>query len=41
MTKHFNPAALHPAVRKYAKEVADGTLSRREFLTRASALGAS
>ena len=41
MTKHFTPEKLHPAIRGYAKEVAEGTLSRREFLTRASALGAS
>ncbi|MGB5069208.1 MAG: ABC transporter substrate-binding protein [Albidovulum sp.] len=41
MTKHFTPGALHPAVKEYAKEVAAGTLSRREFLTRASALGAT
>ncbi|MEM6728559.1 MAG: ABC transporter substrate-binding protein [Pseudomonadota bacterium] len=30
---------LHPAARAYAREVSDGTLSRREFLTRATALG--
>ena len=30
---------LHPAARAYATEVAQGTLSRREFLTRATALG--
>ena len=41
MTRHFTPEKLHPAIRGYAKEVAEGTLSRREFLTRASALGAS
>ncbi len=41
MTKLFTPEKLHPAVRAYAQEVADGTLSRREFLTRASALGAT
>jgi peptide/nickel transport system substrate-binding protein len=30
---------MHPAVSMYAKEVLDGALSRREFLTRATALG--
>ncbi len=33
--------ALNPAVKMYAEEVKAGLLSRREFLTRASALGAS
>ena len=32
---------LHPAARLYADEVSAGTMSRREFLTRASALGVS
>tara|TARA_R110000764_G_scaffold9998_9_gene31310 strand:- start:7941 stop:9581 length:1641 start_codon:yes stop_codon:yes gene_type:complete len=32
---------IHPAARDYANEVAAGTLSRREFLTRATALGVS
>ena len=32
---------LHPAARMYAEEVKAGELSRREFLTRASALGMS
>ena len=32
---------LHPAAPRYAGEVQDGTLSRREFLTRVSALGVS
>lgn len=32
---------LHPAARMYAEEVKAGELSRREFLTRASALGLS
>lgn len=40
MTKHFAPD-VHPAAIKYAEEVRTGTLSRREFLTRASALGVS
>ncbi|MEM6760743.1 MAG: ABC transporter substrate-binding protein [Pseudomonadota bacterium] len=31
--------SIHPAARAYAQEVADGTLSRREFLTRATSLG--
>ncbi|NNE52414.1 MAG: ABC transporter substrate-binding protein [Sulfitobacter sp.] len=30
---------LHPAAKSYAREVAAGTLSRREFLTRATSLG--
>ncbi len=30
---------IHPAARMYAREVAAGKLSRREFLTRATALG--
>ena len=34
-------ARLHPAARLYAQECRDGLLSRREFLTRASALGVS
>lgn len=40
---HTTPTAevLHPAARLYAEEVRAGTLSRREFLTRASALGVS
>ncbi|MEL7090758.1 MAG: ABC transporter substrate-binding protein [Pseudomonadota bacterium] len=33
--------SIHPAARAHAKEVADGTLSRREFLTRATSLGVS
>jgi peptide/nickel transport system substrate-binding protein len=32
---------IHPAARDYADEVAAGTLSRREFMTRATALGVS
>ncbi|APE42892.1 diguanylate cyclase [Sulfitobacter alexandrii] len=31
--------STHPAARAYAREVADGSLSRREFLTRATSLG--
>ncbi len=42
MTKHDMPSIrLHPAVSMYAEEAKAGHLSRREFLTRASALGAS
>ena len=33
--------AIHPAARRYAEEHASGQLSRREFLTRATALGVS
>ncbi|MEO0677825.1 MAG: ABC transporter substrate-binding protein, partial [Pseudomonadota bacterium] len=35
------PQSLHPAARAYAAEVSAGTLDRREFLTRATALGVS
>lgn len=42
MTKHSKiEAPLHPAVKMYAGEVEAGTMSRREFIARASALGAS
>ncbi len=41
MTRHFAPETIHPAARMYADEVAAGKLSRREFLTRATALGVS
>ncbi|MCB2115934.1 MAG: ABC transporter substrate-binding protein [Rhodobacteraceae bacterium] len=41
MAKDFTTGKIHPAARDYAAEVAAGTLSRREFLTRASALGVS
>ena len=34
-------STLHPAARMYAEEVRAGTLSRREFLTRTTALGVS
>ena len=33
--------AVHPAARMYAQELRDGLLSRREFLTRTTALGVS
>jgi peptide/nickel transport system substrate-binding protein len=33
--------AVHPAARMYAQEMRDGLLSRREFLTRTTALGVS
>ncbi|WP_424970158.1 ABC transporter substrate-binding protein [Dinoroseobacter sp. S76] len=38
-TIHGN--AMHPAVEMYAEDCRQGTMSRREFLTRASALGAT
>jgi len=41
VTQFFNRDRLHPAVHMHAAEVAAGTLSRREFLARATALGAS
>ncbi|WP_413870578.1 ABC transporter substrate-binding protein [Albidovulum sp.] len=41
MATHDAPARIHPAAKQYAAEVAAGSLSRREFLTRASALGVS
>ncbi|MGJ8605212.1 MAG: ABC transporter substrate-binding protein [Marivita sp.] len=36
-----NSHSVHPAARAYAIEVTDGTLSRREFMTRATTLGLS
>lgn len=40
MTKHDKTTkAIHPAAQAYAIEVAAGTMDRREFLTRACALG--
>jgi peptide/nickel transport system substrate-binding protein len=41
MTKHFAPETIHPAARMYAEEFKTGRLSRREFLTRSTALGVS
>ena len=41
MTSKTETAPLHPAARAYATEVGVGTLDRREFLTRATALGVS
>jgi peptide/nickel transport system substrate-binding protein len=41
MTKHFAPETIHPAARMYAEEFKAGALSRREFLTRSTALGVS
>jgi peptide/nickel transport system substrate-binding protein len=41
MTKHFTAQDVHPAVRMYAEEAKAGKLSRREFLTRATSMGAS
>lgn len=40
MTEQFTPN-IHSAAKSYAEEVRAGTLSRREFLTRTSALGVS
>ncbi|MCT8159761.1 ABC transporter substrate-binding protein [Pseudoruegeria sp. SHC-113] len=39
MSENFNTEAMHPAVHMHVQEVAEGKLSRREFLTRATALG--
>lgn len=41
MSKLYNTNEIHPAVYMHAKEVERGQLSRREFLSRATALGAS
>jgi peptide/nickel transport system substrate-binding protein len=41
MTKEMNAAGLHPAATMYAEEVKAGKLSRREFLSRTTALGVS
>ena len=41
MTKHFMPDHMHPAARMYADELSAGKLSRREFLSRTTALGVS
>ena len=38
MTNHFTPDQ-HPAAKMYAKEHREGTLDRREFMARATALG--
>ncbi|RID93579.1 ABC transporter substrate-binding protein [Gemmobacter lutimaris] len=38
---HTKPIAVHPAAPAYAEEVRAGSLSRREFLTRTTALGVS
>lgn len=37
--KDLSPKTVHPAAQMYARECANGQLSRREFLTRATALG--
>ncbi len=34
-----NPSRIHPAAKMHAEELAEGKISRREFLTRATALG--
>ncbi len=39
LTYHTTPKALHPAAEMHLAEVQDGKLSRREFLTRTTALG--
>ncbi|WP_291729303.1 ABC transporter substrate-binding protein [Leisingera sp. F5] len=39
MTKFYNRETLHPAARMHAEEAALGKLDRREFLSRATALG--
>lgn len=41
MTHQTNSARIHPAARMHAEEFAAGKLSRREFLTRSTALGVS
>ena len=41
MTKMDKIEALHPAAYMHLQEVRDGKLSRREFLTRSTALGVS
>lgn len=41
MKDTIHEAGLHSAARMYASEYADGKLSRREFLTRTTALGVS
>ncbi|HRV63272.1 MAG TPA: ABC transporter substrate-binding protein [Albidovulum sp.] len=41
MIKDFDTASMHPAAVAYADEVRAGTMTRREFLTRTSALGVS
>ena len=39
MTQYYNRETLHPAARMHAEEAAQGKLDRREFLSRATALG--
>lgn len=39
MTQYYNRETLHPAARMHAEETAQGKLDRREFLSRATALG--
>mgnify|MGYP000098919653 CR=1 FL=1 len=41
MKDTFETETLHPSAVMYAAEVRDGTLSRREFLVRSTALGVS
>ena len=39
MTQSASNGRLHPAAKMYAREFKEGKLSRREFLTRATAMG--
>ncbi|MGB3147588.1 MAG: ABC transporter substrate-binding protein, partial [Paracoccaceae bacterium] len=41
MTKHFAPNLLPSAITTFANDLRDGKISRREFLTRSTALGVS
>ena len=41
MTKETSAAGLHPAATMHATDFADGKIDRREFLTRATAMGVS
>ncbi|MGB7268220.1 MAG: ABC transporter substrate-binding protein [Albidovulum sp.] len=41
MTKHFKPETMHPTAKIYADDCKAGKLSRREFLSRTTALGVS
>ena len=39
MTKSGKPRETHPAAKLYARELAQGLIGRREFLTRVTGLG--
>ncbi|MGB5868697.1 MAG: ABC transporter substrate-binding protein [Albidovulum sp.] len=41
MTKHFKPETMHPTAQIFADDCKAGKLSRREFLSRTTALGVS